>query len=585
MVDSYATGASAPLVPPPPPFALPPLAALSYAPLLFLLCVLLQPSVPSRVSQPLRILLFFPVAYLATTAPATYPIQPAQWGVGANFRWAIFAPYFLWKAVEWCFLVADPRERERELTWIAFDGKDEAKLHSEGAQHVTQPGVVSSTAKHESDLRQRLNGVVAPVPIYPPSADLSLVASSSSSATTPQQLPTPAPSPPFRNIQPPSVAEAATPSARLTPVTQAKSAALRSDQRAHPLRTLADATHLLTSLRGIGYAWGPPARSLPTPPPSHDIFFRRSAWEFVQAHTISTVALALQVLHRDGILAPFLSSHLPFLSPSLAESTSALLSRLLIGVSLHAQMLIGFSGANMLFCCLACVTNALLDRLPERWGWTWRAVFDLREYPSLFDRPFSSLGEGGVSVFWGKRWHALFRASFNALGFRPSTRLARRLGLPSTAGKLLGAFVVFFMSAWMHAQALYTARLSLDPTPQALAFASALSLPLSSLYPAPWSSLSFTERYGTWIFFLAQPIAVALESVWTAVTKKRIGGWAGKIWTGLWIVVLGQAVVGKSWLALGLAHGLPPVDLWTWHRWLLPTFALAPLPAFTRIPT
>ncbi|GAA5915715.1 hypothetical protein JCM6882_004123 [Rhodosporidiobolus microsporus] len=577
MVTLSSTGAPAPLIdiPPPPPFALPPLRALSYAPLLFLICLLLQPAIPSRISRPLRIILFFPSVYLATTGPFAHPIQPAEWAVGAGFRYGIFAPYFLWKAFEWCFLASDHREAERELAWIGFDGKHEGKLHSTGSAQAVPLKGINGAAVDKGELRRRLNGVVAPVPVHPPPSSAPL-------PSGPHQLPTPAPSPPFAAIQPPSVAEAATPSARLTPVTHAKAAALRTSQRAHPLRVLADATHLLTSLRGVGYAWGPPARSLPSPQASQGAFFRRTARDFVQAHAVSTAALALQVLDRDGHLGAFLSASAPLLSPSLADSISALISRLMVGVSLHSQMLIGFSGANMLFLVLAWTTNALLDRAPARWGWTWRAVFDLREYPPLFDRPFEKMGEGGVSTFWGKRWHALFRASFNALGFRPSLKLSRRLGLPSTAGKLLGAVVVFVMSAWMHAQALYTARLSLNPTPAALSFASALNLPLSSLYPAPWSALTFTERHGTWIFFLAQPVAVALESAWIAVTRKRIGGWTGRVWTVLWIVVLGQAVVGQSWLSLGLVHGLPPVHLWTWERWALPTFALAPMPAFMR---
>lgn len=143
----------------------------------------------------------------------------------------------------------------------------------------------------------------------------------------------------------------------------------------------------------------------------------------------------------------------------------------------------------------------------------------------------------------------LFPRRFNTLGFLPSVRLCRRLGLPSSVSKLVGALVVFALSAWMHAQALYSARHSLTPTPSGLAFASSLSshVPLSSFYPPPWSSLSFIERYGTWIFFLAMPFAIVLETAWEARTRRRIGGWAGRVWTGMWIVGLGQAVVGRSW--------------------------------------
>ncbi|GAA6030953.1 hypothetical protein JCM8097_008954 [Rhodosporidiobolus ruineniae] len=583
--------------PPPPPLAfhLPPLSALSFAPLLFLLCLLLQPAVPTTFSRVARLALLVPTAWLAWSSSFRYRIEPAELGIGANFRWGIFSPYFLMKTLEWA--LASGRAQERERAWIGFDGKAEEKLHSseghrkEDVQAAEKGAKGTATAGGDlSQLRQRSNGVplVAPQPIHPsPASSLAPPsASSSSTASTPQQLPTPSPSPPFSAVQPPSLAESATPSARLTPLTTSKSSALRTEQRHHPLRVLADAAHLLTAMRGVGYAWGPPLRSLAKPAPSHGAFLQRAAGEFALAHAVGTGGLALQVLHRDGQLAPLFLRVVPFLPAAVAEEAAGLTARLLVGVTLYYQMLIGFSGANVLFLLLAHLTNSVLDRLlPARWGWTWRAVFDTREYPPLFDAPFERMGEGGVSGFWGKRWHALFRSSFTAIGFLPAVRLSRRLGLPNAAGKLLGAVVVFGLSAWMHWQALFSARYSLAPTPSALSFAALHSLPLSSLYPAPWSALSLIERHGTWVFFLAQPLAVVLESAWTARTRRRIGGVAGRVWTAMWVVGLGQAVVGRSWLALGLAHGLPPVAMWSWHRWLLPTFCLAPMPAFMRFPS
>ncbi|GAA5853290.1 hypothetical protein JCM8547_000273 [Rhodosporidiobolus lusitaniae] len=590
-------------LPSPPQFALPPLSALSFAPILFLLTLLLQPAVPSRISRPLRLALFLPAVVLAGTSTFRYRIEPVEWAIGANFRFGISSPFFVMRAIEWGLLAG--KEREKENAWIGFTGKHEQELHIEKkVGRADDVGKSNSTAmanggsavvvKRTSGTAAQQNGVVAPRPVHPvPVSNILPSSSTSSSATsTPPQLPTPAPSPPFSAVQPPSITESATPSSRLTPLTASKTAALRAEQRHHPLRVLADATHLLTTLRGIGYVWGPPSRSLPPPEPSHGAFLHRQAIDFVRAHLISTLSLAAQVHHRDGKLAPLVSSlfsrlpFLPFTSSSAAslEPYCALLSRLLVGVSLHSQMLIGFAGANITFLALAYATNAVLDLAPERWGWTWRAIFDAREYPPLFDSPFEKMGDGGVSSLWGKRWHALFRSSFNALGFKPAVRLAKSLGLPSTVGKLLGAVLVFGLSAWMHWQALFSARYSLSPSPAGLAFASSLSLPLSSLYPAPYSSLSFVERHGTFLFFLAQPIAVLLETAWTVATKRRIRGWAGRMWTTLWIVVLGQAVVGRSWLALGLAHGLPPVSMWTWKRWVVPVFALAPMPAFMRFP-
>ncbi|BGP19525.1 hypothetical protein JCM10213v2_007620 [Rhodosporidiobolus nylandii] len=490
------------------------------------------------------------------------------------------------KTLEWAFVSG--AARDRDIAWIGFEGKTEEKLHGNRGTRpddVASSSSSSTAAQAGTAIRNRLNGVIAPRPIHPPPLpNPATLAPPGGASVEPQQLPTPSPSPPFSAVKPPSVKESATPSSRLTPLAHAKADALKTSQRAHPLRLIADSTHLLTSMRGVGYAWGPPLRSLPDSAPSHAEFAKRAFVSFLKAHVVATLCLALEVYHRDALLTPALSSLLPSLFPSASSAfeTADLLARLSIGICMFMQMLVGFEGINMLFLVLSYTTNAALDAMPKSWGWTWRAVFDTREYPPLFDEPFGKMGEGGVSSFWGKRWHALFRSSFTALGFAPSIRLARRLRLPSTVGKLLGAFVVFGLSGWMHWQALYSARLTLSPSPSALAYASDLSISHSSLYPAPWSTLSFTERHGTSIFFLLQPIAVALEAFWTAFTRRKIGGWTGRVWTMLWIVVLGQAMVGRSWLALGLVHGLPPVHLWSWHRWLLPSVGLAPMPVLMR---
>lgn len=163
---------------------------------------------------------------------------------------------------------------------------------------------------------------------------------------------------------------------------------------------------------------------------------------------------------------------------------------------------------------------------------------------------------------------------FTSVGYRPVTRLVRKAGLPKKAGQFAAVVVVFALSGWMHWQgasslalllllslsrarvdaclsrrlaALVAARYGLAPRASTLAFAASHHLPSSSLYPAPYSTLSFVERHGTWVFFLVQPVAVTLENVWLKATGRRIGGWPGRAWVALCVVVFGQATVGKSW--------------------------------------
>ncbi|GAA5903980.1 hypothetical protein JCM8208_001749 [Rhodotorula glutinis] len=574
--------------PPPLAFSVPSLFGLLFGLLLFVLALLLQPAIPAPVSRHLRLALFLPTAALALVTQ--WRFEPFELAIPANFRWAIFSPYGVLKAVEWG-LMGD-RARAKDLAWVGFDGREEERARDvvvrEAAdkEHVHDEAATTtarSRAPAVEGVRKRAPPELsAPTPRRPVTAlppDLA----------APSHLPTPSPSPPFDTINPPSLATAPHPTSSLSPLAHAERSAQSTAQHHHPVRTLVDATHLVSSLRGIGYLWGPPLRSLAPPSPTERAFVRRALRQFALAHTVSTACVALQVLDRDGDLAAWLASVVPgLLEPEKASLVSATVARLGIGASLHAQMNIGAEGVSLGLYGAHRVLNAVLDRAGGDGGGgaRWRSRFDVREYPPLFDRPFAAMGEGGLAGFWGHRWHALFRDVFTSVGYRPVARLARRVGVPKKVGQFAAVVAVFALSAWMHWQALFSARhaLSPSPSPALLAFATAHHLPPSSLYPAPYTSLSFLELHGTWVFFLAQPVAVALEGLWAKRTGRRVGGWAGRVWVALWVVGLGQATVGRSWLALGLVHGLPPVRLWSWHRCWVPVLNLAPMPLFMRSP-
>ncbi|GAA5937155.1 hypothetical protein JCM3775_001566 [Rhodotorula graminis] len=577
--------------PPPLTFALPGLQGLGFGFLLLVLALLLQPAIPAPISRHLRLALFLPVAALACVTPLWWRFEPFDLAIPANFRWAIFAPYGVLKAVQWGLL--SDRARAKDLAWVGFDGREEERsrdvvVEREEAEKGRAHELASTTARSEpaaEGLRKRAPPELsAPTPRRPSTALSPDIALPSSSPTDISHLPTPSPSPPFDAVNPPSIASAPHPTSSVSPLAHAQRDAQSAAQQHDPLRTLVDATHLVSSLRGVGYLWGPPLRSLARPAPSHAAFVRRALAQFVLAHAVSTACVALQVLDRDGELAPVLARAVPLLSPGAAQLVSATIARLGIGASLHAQMNIGAEGVSLGLYAAHRALNAVLDRVGGGKAVKWRSTFDVREYPPLFDRPFAAMGEGGLAGFWGHRWHALFRDVFTSVGYRPVSRLARRVGLPKKAGQFAAVVAVFALSAWMHWQALVSARYALSPSSSSLAFAAAHHLPLSSLYPAPYASLSFVERHGTWVFFLAQPFAVSLEGAWSALTRRRVGGWAGKAWVALWVVGLGQASVGRSWLALGLVHGLPPVRLWSNSRFLLPVLNLAPMPLFMRSP-
>lgn len=501
-------------------------------------------------------------------------------------------------AVWWAFM--SEKDRTSELAWVGFDGDKQAQAHGKGEEQRAAEKAATE--------------VVAPKPVRPetPARRASVLppASAVPSNLDNEQLPTPAPSPPCEDVNPPSVSEIAPPPADLATLTAESSSALGTDQRQHPAHILLSALHLLSSMRGVGYVFGPPMRHLPGPPTSERQLVQTAIVSFVGASLISTACIALQTLDRDGLLAPYFVVAVPFLPPSGATFLSALTARISVGLSLWVQMKIGFSGLTLGFWLLHHLTNRTLDWLerhgPAQWHLSWRSTFDPREFPPLFNAPFSGMGEGGCTRFWSAKWHFLFRAVFTGTLYSPATWVARRLGIPKRVGALVGAFLVFAGSAWMHWRgesgrfppqrfflslllthtaniaALVSSRADTTPTASGLAYLAAEGIPLSSAYPSPWSDLTVIERYGTWIFFLSQPVAIVLEQAFTVLTRRRIGGLAGRVWTVGWIVLLGEAIIGRSWLALGLAHGVPPVERWGWQRWVMPTYEMAPMPAFMR---
>ncbi|GAA5899761.1 wax synthase family protein [Sporobolomyces salmoneus] len=596
--------------PTPPTFGLPPLYAFSYAPALLLFCILLQPSIPARVSTFGRRFLLLPTLVFVTIAPFRWRLSPIPFSVPFNFRLSIFGPDLILKALEWGLM--EEKDRQTKLAWVGFKEKEEDETEEGKKQAQQDEGI--STAVPANKLKVRLENLEVDSQSRTPSSTSSSGTNSPFSIRnlalgqlpTPQtsQLPTPHISPPPTPIDP--ITAAAPPPLHDTQESTLAKLEVRSQaakatatkQHLHPMRVLIDACHFLSAMRGNGYAFA--QSNAPTKHRSHhraqarrlpvSEFLRGQAVQFVRSQIVSTACMAYQVLHRDEQIAPFLVSRFPQLGSTHARSLVTHLvnstAYITVGVSLYCQMLIGYSGAALGIVLTSLAVNSLLDRYTTDVKWRWS--FDSREYPPLFDAPFGKMGEGGVSSFWGFRWHALFKAPFTAIGFNPVMRLSRKLGLPKALGRFLAVYCVFLLSAWMHVQAFAAARWNSEPSLENRLWAASLNIPMSSLTPAPWSELSFRERHGTFIFFLAQPIAIALESLYLSTSgsgkKRRIGGAYGRIWTMAWVAGLGAWAVGKSWLALGLAHGVPPIHRgeWTWPRYVLPTAHLCPAPLFMK---
>ncbi|KAM0748048.1 hypothetical protein T439DRAFT_328032 [Meredithblackwellia eburnea MCA 4105] len=498
---------------PPDAFALPPLSALSFVPFIFAQVVLLHPIFPDHISRPLRFLLTFPAVFLSALAPFKWRIEPSHLAIGANFRWGVFGPNFILKSLEWGLAVD-----RTPYQWIGFEGLGEDG-RPKGVERVAETAEGSEDVKakgSKDDTTSVVSGSIHP------------------DGT--------------RKLAEDDVGEHG--DAAVVKAVSSHTAAVKDS----PLQVFLSSLHLLTAMRGIGYAFGPPSHSLgPTPPRAPLAFFRSAMLDLIKAHIISTLSLII-IINRQTTLPHLLhNSLLPFLPVESLQPLANTVAYFFVGISLWAQMVIGHAGASLAFFVSTSLLRTILPnslRPPP---------FDSREWPPLFNSPAVPRS---ITVFWSSQWHALFRKPFTSVGFEPVVRsLTPIFGKP--IARMGGALAVFLLSGWLHDQALFSARHGLPPL-------------------TPPMELSFIDRWGAWIFFISQAVAVALEGMFTRLTGRKVNGgpWAA-LWSYSWIVGVGL-LAGRSWVALGLVRDLPPVQDWGWQRYVLPSVALAPPPLWIK---
>ncbi|GAA6034147.1 hypothetical protein JCM8097_000719 [Rhodosporidiobolus ruineniae] len=335
--------------------------------------------------------------------------------------------------------------------------------------------------------------------------------------------------------------------------------ALRADQgrTESPLQVLLSSFHLLIAMRGQGYAFcGTSTR--PFPHHTDWAFFRRLALEIAWSHPLLTLCAATLLeppSSRDELFGRFLPSSVLALHRHAAHAVGEVLTGISMGVAVFAALTLGYSVATM----LVFLGNVFLRRvLPEPLR---PKKFDAREYPPLFnfaERPQS------VAVFWSKQWHSFFSRPFRFLAFDPIHRVMAPV-FGKLVSRTLGVLAVFAFSSWLHEFGLSTATSTLH----------------LSRHPIP--PLPFALRWGGSIYFMSQGLAIILEGAFTAVTGRRVKGWAGTAWTSVFVVAVG-GVLYKSWTLQGLVREVPPVAYWSWHRFVVPLGCLQPPPLWMREP-
>jgi hypothetical protein len=130
------------------------------------------------------------------------------------------------------------------------------------------------------------------------------------------------------------------------------------------------------------------------------------------------------------------------------------------------------------------------------------------QWPPLFDSPWYSTS---LADFWGRRWHQMLRGIFIDVGARPLSFLIGRIG------GVMGAFIC---SAILHSFGL-------------------------------WGMGRESEFWSIGLFYLMQGVGCILEALFTKATGRKVGGWAGWLWTMSWIVGWGSSMV-DAYARLGL---------------------------------
>ena len=183
------------------------------------------------------------------------------------------------------------------------------------------------------------------------------------------------------------------------------------------------AVHLVSSMRGIGYAFGPPEYTLDVERPrlAPGRFLRGALWRIGVASVLST-GMLLVVVARQSLRVAILQYIIPLSSTSpVLHFISNVASYFAVGFGLWANMNIG---AEVVSIVSLTIIQSLRFLLPP----TSRLrphPFNSLDYPALFVSPYWP--DRGVAMFWRKNWHSLFRRTFTGSLITISNGLRGRL--------------------------------------------------------------------------------------------------------------------------------------------------------------
>jgi len=277
-------------------------------------------------------------------------------------------------------------------------------------------------------------------------------------------------------------------------------------KRSSPLRGLADAIEVVSSVRGIGWEWGKGLYVAPdTRPLDRSGFLKATLRTFVLSFlALDGIESFLKLLppfrvHQGGSLffmttpPAFLSEYAivswfvksyPALSTFVVKYTVSTGIAFLMGLAIIA-------GFEMCYAMLELFCVGLLGHNPESW-------------PPLFDHPWLATS---LADFWGRRWHQTLRQTFFVLGGYPLQWIVESLLRPmvgqekaSSIGRMGLVLGTFTASGLFHGLSIY-------------------------------GMGDGGVDYITILYFTIQGVLLLAERFWRKITGKRVRGTWGRIWT------------------------------------------------------
>ncbi|KAF8552901.1 hypothetical protein OG21DRAFT_1442750 [Imleria badia] len=249
--------------------------------------------------------------------------------------------------------------------------------------------------------------------------------------------------------------------------------------------TFMDALDLVSSLRGYGWDW---SRGVHIPRET-----RPSDRTGFVLHTVLSAAsnaFAFGILHmaiRSFSLVGLRTLRGGISGGSIFDETLPFYLRFLRSSIISALALVWTYAALQSCYDLCTILGVLiLGQDPTQW-------------PPVFDAPWRATS---LADFWGRRWHQLFRQIFLYLGGYPLSSIVGRAGI------VIGSFLV---SAVYHDIVLIT--------------------------------LNSESEWRMLVGFGMVAVGILIEDVFKDVTRRKVGGLVGWVWTMGWILLWGNVIV------------------------------------------